>query len=216
MPLFGRFKGVVQEGGNRNPPSWGFRGVLGGPLLPKSGPPNLQSPSRFHRLAFAKNLPPANFLHAAGPLWPQSSPPKNTALPLGQKIPIFPYNFLFLACNQSATSSFSHATGIQPGTTWRATDIQPSTTFQAPAAQNAFFPTMFHVQPGTTIFPSRKCQTLVGHCPARVCCILFHVEHRRNGISTKQSPRRHSRLGRRLKTRPRRVFLTPRRETPGR
>ena len=184
--------------------------------MPKSGPPNLQSPSRFHRLAFAKNLPPANFLHAAGPLWPQSSPPKNTALPLGQKIPVFPYNFLFLACNQSATSSFSHATGIQPGTTWRATDIQPGTTFPAPAAQNAFFPTMFHVQPGTTIFPSRKCQTLARHCPARVCCILFHVEHRRNGIATKQSPRRHSRLGRRLKTRPRRVFLTPRRETPRR
>ena len=127
------------------------------------------------------------------------------ALPLEQKIPVFPYNFLFLAYNQSATSSFSRTTGIQPSTTWRATDIQPSTTFPAPAAQNAFFPTMFHVQPGTTIFPSRKCQTLVGHCPARVCCILFHVEHRRNGISTKQSPRRHSRLGRRLKTRPRHV-----------
>ncbi len=54
LPLFGRFKGVVQEGGNRNPPSWGFRGVVGGLL------------------------------------WPQSSPPKNTALPLGQKIPTFP------------------------------------------------------------------------------------------------------------------------------
>lgn len=135
------------------------------------------------------------------------------ALPLEQKIPVFPYNFLFLAYNQSATSSFSRTTGIQPSTTWRATDIQPSTTFPAPAAQNAFFPTMFHVQPGTTIFPSRKCQTLVGHCPARVCCILFHVEHRRNGISTKQSPRRHSRLGRRLKICHRQIFLTPRRET---
>ena len=39
---------------------------------------------------------------------------------------------------------------------------------------------------------------------------MFHVEH---FLSNEPSPRQHSCLGRRLKTRHRRVFLTPRRET---
>ena len=116
-----------------------------------------------------------------GLLWPQSSPPKFPPLPPGRKrregLLVFDSVKSVDACHWHAPTP-----PLQRTTNLCSQRTVPLKAVPCPWAENPTFHSTTNVQHGTTILTSRKCQTLAGHCPARVCCIMFHVKHRRQKL----------------------------------